>query len=167
LISTVSGVSGFVAPTVTGAAGTVTVVGNDVVFTPTGGPSLTPFETWQTNYFGATNNPNAAYDADPDGDGANNLLEYAFGSIPTSGSSVFLPETGTSGNFLTITVPRNSNATDISYLVQGSTNLDAWATVSTLSATNPAPAGSTVTYTNATGFDVFPAQFLRVKITQP
>jgi hypothetical protein len=100
-------------------------------------------------------------------DGVNNLLEYAFESVPTSASSVNLPQSGMSWNFLTITVPRNSNATDVSYLVQGSTNLDAWATVSTLSATSPAPAGSTVTYTNATGFDAFPAQFLRVKVTQP
>jgi hypothetical protein len=142
--------------------------GSDLTFT-TATPTVTstPFEDWQTTYFGSTTNANAAFDADPDGDGANNLMEYAFGSNPTLGGSVIVPEVGTSGNYLTITVPRNSNATDISYLVQGGTDLLSWATLSTLSATNPAPAGSTVTYTNGTGIDAFPAQFLRVKITKP
>jgi autotransporter-associated beta strand protein len=172
LFSTSGGVSGFVTPTITGisgATGVVSVAGNDVVLTISGSVGLTPFQTWQTNYFGpgGTSDPRAAFGADPDGDGANNLLEYAFGSVPTSGSSLILPESGTSGSFLTITVPRNVDATDITYLVQGGTDLLTWATLDTLTATSPAPGGTTVTYTNATAFDAVPAQFLRVKVTQP
>jgi hypothetical protein len=165
LFRTTAGVTNFVAPTLVGVTGTVTLAGNDVVLTV--GDLSTPFQSWQTLNFGSTTNANAAYDQDPDGDGANNLLEYAFGSAPTNGGSVALPQTGTSGNFLTITVPRNSNATDISYVVQGSSNLLDWATNVVLTATNPAPAGSTVTYTNGAAISAQPQQFLRVKVTQP
>jgi autotransporter-associated beta strand protein len=167
LISAPGGVSGFVAPTITGATGVVSVVGGSNVVLTVAAAVLTPFQTWQTNYFGSTTNLAAAYDADPDGDGYANLLEYAFGSNPTLGGSVNAPASGTSGDYLTITVPRNADATDISYEVQGSSNLLDWVTNVVLTATNPAPAGVTVTYTNATPFSALPTQFLRVKVTQP
>lgn len=40
------------------------------------------FAAWQTNFFGATNSPAAAPDADPDADGAVNRLEYLAGTGP-------------------------------------------------------------------------------------
>ena len=41
-------------------------------------------EAWRQQYFGTTaNTGNAANTANPDGDGANNLLEFAFGTNPT------------------------------------------------------------------------------------
>ena len=49
--------------------------------------SLTPFQAWQTNYFGSTNNPAAAAAADPDGDGQSNLAEFLAGTDPTNSLS--------------------------------------------------------------------------------
>jgi hypothetical protein len=49
--------------------------------------TATPIETWRVEYFERTDNAGSAADlADPDNDGKNNLLEYAFGSLPTLGT---------------------------------------------------------------------------------
>ncbi len=48
---------------------------------------LTPFQAWQIQYFGSTNNPAAAATADPDGDGQNNLAEFLAGTNPTNSAS--------------------------------------------------------------------------------
>ncbi len=48
---------------------------------------LTPFQAWQIQYFGSTNNPAAAANADPDGDGQNNLAEFLAGTNPTNSAS--------------------------------------------------------------------------------
>lgn len=48
---------------------------------------LTPFQAWQVQYFGSTTNPAAAANADPDGDGQNNLAEFLAGTNPTNSAS--------------------------------------------------------------------------------
>jgi fibronectin-binding autotransporter adhesin len=50
---------------------------------------LTPFQQWQSLYFGPgyTNNPAADPNADPDGDGQNNLAEFSSGTNPTNNLS--------------------------------------------------------------------------------
>jgi hypothetical protein len=50
-------------------------------------PPLTPFEQWQFQYFGCTNCPQAAGNADADGDGMNNDAEFAAGTDPTNSVS--------------------------------------------------------------------------------
>jgi pectate lyase len=49
--------------------------------------TLTPFQTWQFQYFGCTNCPQAELSADPDGDGMNNDAEFQSGSNPTNSTS--------------------------------------------------------------------------------
>jgi len=44
---------------------------------------------WQLQYFGCTNCPQAATNADPDADGADNLAELMAGTNPTNGLSAF------------------------------------------------------------------------------
>jgi hypothetical protein len=49
--------------------------------------SATPFQNWQTLFFGCTNCPQADAAADPDGDGMNNQAEFLAGSDPTNSVS--------------------------------------------------------------------------------
>jgi len=49
----------------------------------------TPFQSWQLEYFGCADCPQAAAAADPDGDGQNNEAEFLSGTDPTNGASAF------------------------------------------------------------------------------
>ena len=46
-----------------------------------------PFQTWQSQFFGCTNCPQADAAADPDGDGQNNMAEFLAGTSPTNSAS--------------------------------------------------------------------------------
>jgi hypothetical protein len=59
---------------------------------------LTPFQLWQMQYFGSTNNPLAAPDADASGTGQNNLFKYTAGLNPTNPASVFVLQIGAISN---------------------------------------------------------------------
>lgn len=83
-----------------------------------------PFEQWQAQHWeDYLTDPNAAEDMDPDFDGQVNLLEYAFGIRPkfTDPSPV---EFGTTivgeDEYLCISVPKNPDATDVTFTVQAS-----------------------------------------------
>jgi hypothetical protein len=73
---------------------TVTITARDAAnnagtasFTVTVTP-LTRVQSWREQYFGTTaNTGNAADSADADGDGITNLMEFAFGTDPTSPTS--------------------------------------------------------------------------------
>jgi hypothetical protein len=79
------------------AVGTYTVLASNVTSgctaTMNGSASVTPgdpFACWQLQYFGCTNLalcPQAAPDADPDGDGQNNMAEFLSGTDPTNSAS--------------------------------------------------------------------------------
>ena len=83
----------------------------------------TPTRDWRYLYFGTTaNTGNAADTANPAGDGIPNLLKYALGLDPTKPETN--PETeDTSTGYLQLTVPKNPNATDITYSVQVTSDL--------------------------------------------
>jgi uncharacterized repeat protein (TIGR01451 family) len=49
--------------------------------------ALTSFQAWQILHFGSTTAPAAAANADPDGDGQNNLTEFLAGTDPTDSAS--------------------------------------------------------------------------------
>jgi beta-glucanase (GH16 family) len=63
---------------------------NSVAVSTTPVSQLTPFQQWQVLYFGSTNNPSAAPDADADGTGQNNQFKYVAGLDPTNPASVFV-----------------------------------------------------------------------------
>jgi fibronectin-binding autotransporter adhesin len=109
-------------------------------------PVLTPYQTWLTNYPTITNFPggvtNTNGTADPDGDGFNNNLEYAFDGNPTVGSPSLL-SVGRSGSsalfsFLASTNTNSANSGTFTYFVQCTTNLStgAWTNDSTVTVTN-------------------------------
>jgi endonuclease/exonuclease/phosphatase family metal-dependent hydrolase len=68
------------------------------------GVQLSPFQTWQVQYFGSTDNPSGAPNADPDGDGQNNTQEFLAGTIPTDSASAFrITSVAVEGNNVTVT----------------------------------------------------------------
>lgn len=80
--------------------------------------TTTPTQQWRYQYFHTTaNSGNAADTANPAGDGISNLTKYALGLNPTVPTVIPLTESVSSG-YLQLTVPKNPNATDITYIVQ-------------------------------------------------
>jgi hypothetical protein len=90
---------------------------------------------WKLAHFG-TNANNAAIAgdlADPDQDGLVNLLEYAFASDPNVASTN--PFTGVlAGNQFQVYFPRNTSASDITYVLRTSSTLTSWSDLMTFTA---------------------------------
>ena len=72
-------------------------------------PNYQSFADWQTAHFGSTNAPNAAADADPDTDGAKNLLEYLTGTDPLAGNNAWKINVQQSGDTVEISFPQLAN----------------------------------------------------------
>jgi hypothetical protein len=103
----------------------------------------------------------AAWTADPDGDGQANLLEYATGTAPQTAGATPLASS-LSGGFLTLTTPKNPQATDILWSAESSANLIDWSAADTTTLVNTA--------TTFTARDNFPTsthsrRFLRLRAT--
>lgn len=95
--------------------------GNDVVLTRI---IPTAWQTWQATNFGANTN-NAAISGDlvdTDGDGANNLMEYATGMNPASSKPVSHSATK-NGADLEYTYTKNKSATDVTFTVEWADDL--------------------------------------------
>ena len=117
-------------------------------------PSAQTFDTWRVAKFGANaNSPIAAPDADPDGDGVANLLEYALGADPLSSASRNLPSL-VPGAYLTISFSRVTAASDLTYTVQVSSDLLTWLDGSTYSATSSTPANANTTEVSRAGIGI-------------
>lgn len=93
----------------------------------------TPFEQWLLEKFPqeagnpATESPLWGAEAAPAGDGIPNLTKYALDLEPLGSSSSQLPRPEiSSGGYLQITIPRNPQATDITYRVEVSGDLITW-----------------------------------------
>lgn len=104
--------------------------------------------------------------ADPDGDGINNLLEYAMAGDPNLGTSAPAPVINIhqqGGGFLTLTFTRAR--ADVTYVIQGSDDLSTWTDL----ATNPGAVSSVspVTFVDAVDLNVGtpPRRFLRIRVT--
>ncbi len=127
---------------------------------------LTPFQGWQIQYFGSTNNPNAAPSVDADGTGQNNLFKYVAGLDPTNPSSVFL-----------LTVSSDTNqpadldlqflpmANGRSYTPQFNTDLvnGVWSSLTTY--TGPVTNGNQISVTDTNPLP--PQEFYRIEISLP
>jgi hypothetical protein len=124
---------------------------------------LTPFQLWQIQYFGSTNNPLAAPNADASGTGQNNLFKYIAGLDPTNPGSVFTLQmsasaSGPSLSFGPIAANRLYNVQTRADLLSGS-----W---SALSSTAPPVTNGNRMYVTDT--NTGPAtKYYRVGITLP
>lgn len=110
-------------------------------FAAIGGTSLSPLALWRDTYFQTTGNTgDAADNADPDGDGLVNLVEYALGTRPenTDGEqgSASAPATDLAGGRLKLAfkIPSVPPA-EITYRVWVTSDLVSWKTLATKAGT--------------------------------
>ena len=120
--------------TVSGGGETNTA--NDTASTTTAITALTPSQSWRYRYFGSTANGGVAADTYVyAGDGLPNLLKYALNLNPLV-PAVSPLSLDTSTGYLRLTVPRNPNASDVTFSVQVNnadlTDPDAWTAATTV-----------------------------------
>jgi len=91
-------------------------------------PIPIPQQEWLKSHFPTTQ---AAIDpeADPDGDGMSNRLEYYLGSNPNSGSSTVAPEILTANDQAVVKLKRNPFA-DTEWIMESSSDMVTWVTSS-------------------------------------
>lgn len=158
---------GFVVAPRTGNS-TATAVFDNISF-------LTPQQSWRQTHFGSTTNLGHAADTtDLDGDGFNNLLEYALGTTPTATTSSPALELSTAqiessaGTFLELTFQRIADPM-LTYRVEASSDLagNSWSTIwqSNGSANTPGPVTIMDSFDLETGSP--PRRFLRLRVTSP
>jgi hypothetical protein len=127
--------------------------------------TLPPIQLWRQQWFGVTNNAGTAADTYiSSSDGMPNLLKYALGLNPFV--SATNPITGDiASGFLRLMVPRNTNATDITYLIESAGSLiAAWSTNAVIIDTNT-PALLSGHDTNA--IPATTQRFIRLHVTDP
>ncbi len=123
---------------------------------------LDPYDGWAGGY-GLTGN-DAAANADPDGDGTPNLLEYALGSTPNSPASRPSLESQISDSKLQMTFDRIADPALI-YEVWASNDLVDWGSAPVWSSTGAANVPGQVTYTDSV--QAPSRRFLRLKVSRP
>lgn len=129
--------------------------------------SYQSFADWQIAHFGATNAPNAAATADPDGDDASNSLEWLTRTSPTNALefwSIGVQRAGSQN--LEVTYPRLVNR---GFEVQWNTNITNTATWRFLDipANRPYFAATNETATVPDATTDAPAKYYRVRVYEP
>jgi glycosidase len=143
-------------------------------FTVAAVSALSPIEAWRQQHFGSPQNSGSGADLfDASGDGLPNLVKYALGLDPTQPNLTGRPALSAANGILSLTFTRCRDAADITYAVEGTSDLDgAWSGIYS-SATSPYEGGSNATHA-VTVSDTIPLEstpagrrFLRLKITCP
>ncbi len=109
--------------------------------------------------------------ANPAGDGLPNLLKYAFGLDPTqSDATAGLPVVGSVGGALTLTYIQRTDISDITYVVEVSSDLVTWSSGVTYTqqiSSIPIDAQHNQVTVKALPVVGATARFIRLKVTQP
>jgi hypothetical protein len=88
--------------------------------------SFSPIQTWRNTYFTPEERDDPAIsddDADPDGDGLPNLVEYALGLDPRTADVNGRPQAEVIDGYLVFEYRRSKTATDVVFSLQASQNL--------------------------------------------
>lgn len=132
-----------------------------------GGPE-TGFESWLADEFGPTELEDSSVsgpNADPDGDGIPNFLEYALGGSAKSPSREILPamEIDAASGLLTLSFVRPTDVTDVEFIVESSADLEQWTADAVLIDSTPVAGGTLETY-QAPSAGVSGRVFLRLRV---
>ncbi|MBK8479423.1 MAG: hypothetical protein IPL39_25010 [Opitutaceae bacterium] len=146
-------------------------LGNYATVTVTSATPPANYAAWRSASFGAEAGNDAISGplADPDGAGVTNFARYAF-ALPARGPVANPITLGTatsaSASYLTLTFNRRAVATDLSYIVEASTDLATWTAVPgrTYSAGADPITAQDVVALSTSGT---PRRFLRLRITAP
>ncbi len=135
--------------------------GIDNVKVTNGISTLSRLDAWRLHHFGTTEESGEfALHGDPDGDGVENLIEFALGRDPTepAGPPVTL---GKRNGFLTLTF-RHIGAPEITYAIKASDRPDGeWTAVHTFPGSTQS---GTKTYTDTVPLGEVPGRFLRLNV---
>ncbi len=143
-------------------------------------PVAPGYPAWQLGKFTSTaGQAGTLAGDDPDGDGANNLLEYTLNTNPLIAATGDLPAPSVAGTRATLSFHRNLAATDVTVRVEAIGNIagSPWTTIATRTEaggwiTEPGVtvienAGGFVTVTDSADLATTPRRFLRVSATLP
>lgn len=139
--------------------------------------SASPSQSSRLEYFGTAQDSGSAADlANPAGDGVPNLIKYALGMNPDINSRTGLPVVSDGSGALEIQFNRNLAATDVSYYIQASDDMENWTTIAsrTAGASSWSISGATVTDNNGavtavdnTPIGAQPHRFLQLTVSGP
>lgn len=131
-------------------------------------PTATPLQQWRQSHFGGPDaTGTAANDADPDGDGLPNLLEYALGGLPLDATSAPRPAVAVAGGKLQLSFVRVADPA-LLYEVKVSNDLaDTGAWPGIWSSTGAQNTGGLVTVDDIVALTDQPRRFLRLQVSTP
>jgi hypothetical protein len=144
---------------------------SNTVSVTTPAPTTTSFSAWQAQYFTADQLADATISgatADPYGSGVPNLLAYALQLNPATAKPTDVPSPVITNGHLSVTYFDPSAITDVTYIVEVSTDLVNWnsgAGYTEVVSSVPGAGGTTITVQ-----DTLPAtaqkHFMRLRVTQ-
>jgi hypothetical protein len=127
--------------------------------------ALTPIQSWyQLHGLPTEGTGDGAFDADPDGDGVKNLIEYALGGFPDDAASAPRPTLNTVANHLTFSFLRAQG--DVTYTVEATGDLANPASWTAVPYT-PVAVGETQVVTDTEDASTTPRRFMRLRVIQP
>lgn len=123
----------------------------------------TPLPAWRFNQFQTSQDSGTAGNAaDPDGDGASNLLEYALGTQPLETSSNASLTTHYTNSQLTVSYVRQPRS-DLTYRVEAGTDLVTWPEILQISTGSDNVMGTV----SVASPSILPRRFMRLRVTTP